>query len=95
MPSGGPMRSRRMRLLSPKGRMAGWMAASTSGCIIISGPPMKTTVCRSGITPMPASPTAIRLLYQINGDLIPVSTGKAQVLAELRVLRASFYYAPL
>jgi len=34
-----------------------------------------------------------RLLYQIDGNLIPVTTGKAQLEAELRVLRASFYYA--
>ncbi|HEY4289042.1 MAG TPA: RagB/SusD family nutrient uptake outer membrane protein [Puia sp.] len=34
-----------------------------------------------------------RLLYQIDGDLIPVTTGKAQLIAELKVLRASFYYA--
>jgi len=34
-----------------------------------------------------------RLLYQLNADLIPVDTGKAQLVAELKVLRASFYYA--
>jgi starch-binding outer membrane protein, SusD/RagB family len=34
-----------------------------------------------------------RLLYQIDADLIPVTTGKGQLIAELRVLRASFYYA--
>jgi len=34
-----------------------------------------------------------RLLYQIDANLIPVTTGKAQLIAELKVLRASFYYA--
>ncbi|HEV2482912.1 MAG TPA: RagB/SusD family nutrient uptake outer membrane protein [Puia sp.] len=34
-----------------------------------------------------------RLLYQLNSGVIPVSTGKAQLVAELHVLRASFYYA--
>jgi starch-binding outer membrane protein, SusD/RagB family len=34
-----------------------------------------------------------RLLYQIDADLIPITSGKSQLLAELRVLRASFYYA--
>ncbi|OKS84545.1 RagB/SusD family nutrient uptake outer membrane protein [Mucilaginibacter polytrichastri] len=34
-----------------------------------------------------------RLLYQIDNNLIPVQTGKAQLEAELKVLRASFYYA--
>jgi hypothetical protein len=34
-----------------------------------------------------------RLLYQIDDNLIPVSTGKTQLVAELKVLRASFYYA--
>jgi hypothetical protein len=34
-----------------------------------------------------------RLLYQINSNLIPVTTGRAQLIAELHVLRASFYYA--
>ena len=34
-----------------------------------------------------------RLLYQIDANLIPVTTGKVQLLAELKVLRASFYYA--
>src|ERR1700730_6957430 len=34
-----------------------------------------------------------RLLYQFDGGLIPVSaTGKTQIEAELKVLRASFYY---
>jgi hypothetical protein len=33
-----------------------------------------------------------RLLYQIDGNLIPVTTGKDRLLAELKVLRASFYY---
>ena len=34
-----------------------------------------------------------RLLYQIDANLIPVTTGKEQLVAELKVLRASFYYA--
>jgi hypothetical protein len=34
-----------------------------------------------------------RLLYQVDADLIPITTGKAQLIAELKVLRASFYYA--
>lgn len=34
-----------------------------------------------------------RLLYQIDGGLIPITTGKEQLEAELKVLRASFYYA--
>ena len=34
-----------------------------------------------------------RLLYQIDANLIPITTGKAALVAELRVLRASFYYA--
>lgn len=34
-----------------------------------------------------------RLLYQIDTGLIPIPTGKAQTEAELKVLRASFYYA--
>jgi len=33
-----------------------------------------------------------RLLYQLDAGLIPVTTGKAQLEAELKVLRASFYY---
>src|SRR6202011_4694548 len=36
-----------------------------------------------------------RLIYQLNANLIPVDTGKARLLAELKVLRASFYYALL
>src|ERR1700753_1082969 len=31
-----------------------------------------------------------RLLYQLDANLIPVATGKTALLAELRVLRASF-----
>ncbi len=34
-----------------------------------------------------------RLLYQINNNLIPIDTGKVALVAELKVLRASFYYA--
>jgi starch-binding outer membrane protein, SusD/RagB family len=34
-----------------------------------------------------------RLLYQIDQNLLPIPTGKTQLLAELKVLRASFYYA--
>ncbi|WP_107828462.1 RagB/SusD family nutrient uptake outer membrane protein [Mucilaginibacter yixingensis] len=34
-----------------------------------------------------------RLLYQLDNNLIPVTTGKDQLEAELKVLRASFYYA--
>lgn len=34
-----------------------------------------------------------RLLYQVDADLIPVTSGKSQLIAELKVLRASFYYA--
>jgi hypothetical protein len=34
-----------------------------------------------------------RLLSQINGGLIPITSGKARLIAELKVLRASFYYA--
>jgi len=34
-----------------------------------------------------------RLLYQIDANQIPIPTGKTRLLAELRVLRASFYYA--
>lgn len=34
-----------------------------------------------------------RLLYQLDNNQIPVATGKAQTEAELKVLRASFYYA--
>ncbi|WPU92220.1 RagB/SusD family nutrient uptake outer membrane protein [Mucilaginibacter sabulilitoris] len=35
-----------------------------------------------------------RVLYQIDAGLIPIPTsGKAQITAELKVLRASFYYA--
>jgi hypothetical protein len=34
-----------------------------------------------------------RLLSQIDGNLIPIATGKGRVIAELKVLRASFYYA--
>ena len=33
-----------------------------------------------------------RLIYQLENDLIPVTDEKDQLLAELRVLRASFYY---
>lgn len=34
-----------------------------------------------------------RLLYQIDNNLIPIQSGKTQLEAELKVLRASFYYA--
>ncbi|NCD68142.1 RagB/SusD family nutrient uptake outer membrane protein [Mucilaginibacter agri] len=34
-----------------------------------------------------------RLLYQLDNNLIPVTSGKDQLEAELKVLRASFYYA--
>jgi hypothetical protein len=34
-----------------------------------------------------------RLLFQLNTNQIPVTTGKDQLVAELKVLRASFYYA--
>ncbi|WDF57275.1 RagB/SusD family nutrient uptake outer membrane protein [Mucilaginibacter sp. KACC 22063] len=34
-----------------------------------------------------------RLLYQLQNNLIPITTGKDSVVAELKVLRASFYYA--
>ena len=34
-----------------------------------------------------------RLLYQLENNLIPITSGKAQAIAELKVLRASFYYA--
>jgi len=33
-----------------------------------------------------------RLLYQLDKNLIPVTSGKDQLIAELKVLRASFYY---
>ncbi|WP_442592194.1 RagB/SusD family nutrient uptake outer membrane protein [Pedobacter sp. AW31-3R] len=41
----------------------------------------------SGIT------TCNRILYQIESGQIPIATGKEATIAELRVLRASFYYA--
>ncbi len=34
-----------------------------------------------------------RLLFQLNTNQIPVTTGKDQLVSELKVLRASFYYA--
>jgi hypothetical protein len=36
--------------------------------------------------------TCNRVIYQIENGLIPVTTGKEAALAELKVLRASFYY---
>lgn len=34
-----------------------------------------------------------RVLYQIQSNLIPITTGKEATIAELRALRASYYYA--
>ncbi|WP_246001830.1 RagB/SusD family nutrient uptake outer membrane protein [Mucilaginibacter gracilis] len=36
--------------------------------------------------------TCNRVIYQIENGLIPITTGKDAALAELKVLRASFYY---
>jgi hypothetical protein len=36
--------------------------------------------------------TCNRVIYQIENGLIPITTGKEAALAELKVLRASFYY---